>query len=81
MTKVHPCCSSNNFSTQNVCPQRVRSIIAHARERVNSPCREYMSYYIGAWEYHTDFERFKKRKYQYEIIFEISAFFHLIIKH
>ena len=35
MTKVHPCCSSNNFSTQNVCPQRVRSIIAHARERVN----------------------------------------------
>ena len=34
MTKVHPCCSSNNFSTQNVCPQRVRSIIAHARERV-----------------------------------------------
>ena len=38
MTKVHPCCWSNNFSIiipNNVCPQRVRSIIAHARERVN----------------------------------------------
>ena len=45
MTKVHPCCWSNNFSIYQkyVCPQRVRSIIAHARERVNPAVFLYQS--------------------------------------